>query len=46
MRLGEYLKYCREYYGLNQIAMAASLGISQSYLCEIEVGKKNPKKIA
>lgn len=36
------LKLVRQYHRLNQIQMASKLGISPSYLSEIEKGKKVP----
>ena len=45
MKIGDYIKHCRQYYGLNQEQMGKSLSISQSYLSEVETGRKNPKKL-
>ncbi|MCS1384816.1 helix-turn-helix domain-containing protein [Lysinibacillus sphaericus] len=45
MQVGDYIKHCRKYYGLSQEQMGASLSISQSYLSEVETGRKNPKKL-
>jgi len=40
--LGRALKVMRQFHNQNQTAMANTLGISSSYLSEIESGKKEP----
>lgn len=45
MQIGDYIRYCRDYFAMSQQQMAEELGISQSYLSEIETGKKLPKKL-
>lgn len=40
--LGEALRLLRSYHDISQTKLAAELGISRSYLCEIESGKKQP----
>ena len=40
--LGKALKLARTYSDLPQKDMAVALGVSQSYLSEIEAGKKSP----
>lgn len=36
------LRLAREFHNLNQSRAAEKLGVSQSFLCEIESGKKTP----
>ena len=40
--IGEVLKRIRKIYGFKAVEMSESLGISPSYLSEIENGKKQP----
>jgi transcriptional regulator with XRE-family HTH domain len=40
--LGRALKVMRQFHNQSQTAMASTLGISSSYLSEIESGKKEP----
>ncbi|MCA8909394.1 MAG: helix-turn-helix transcriptional regulator [Rhodospirillaceae bacterium] len=40
--LSEVLRYIRIFHGLSQIEMAQRLGISNSYLSELENNKKTP----
>ncbi|MCX7110696.1 MAG: helix-turn-helix transcriptional regulator [Proteobacteria bacterium] len=40
--LGEALRLVRSFHDLNQMELAQRLGISRSYLSELESGKKTP----
>jgi len=40
--LGKALKLMRSYYGISQTDLSENLGVSNSYLSEIESGKKQP----
>ncbi|MFM8331343.1 MAG: helix-turn-helix domain-containing protein [Candidatus Methylumidiphilus sp.] len=40
--LGEALRLVRSFHDMNQIELAQRLGISRSYLSELESGKKTP----
>ena len=40
--LGQALKLLRRYQGLNQSALAAKLGVSRSYVSEMESGNRTP----
>jgi transcriptional regulator with XRE-family HTH domain len=40
--LGRALKLVRSYHDLSQIDLAGRLGISRSYLSEVEAGRKTP----
>jgi transcriptional regulator with XRE-family HTH domain len=40
--LGEALRLVRSFHDMNQIELAQCLGISRSYLSELESGKKTP----
>lgn len=42
MKTDKGLRLIRGLYGLNQSQLAKKLGISQSFLCEVESGKKQP----
>jgi transcriptional regulator with XRE-family HTH domain len=42
VRVGEALRLIRQIHDVNQTSMAKQLGISNSYLCEIEKGNKEP----
>ncbi len=41
-KLGEALRLVRSFHDISQIELAHQLGISRSYLSEIESGKKTP----
>jgi len=40
--LGEALRLVRSFHDMNQVELAQRLGISRSYLSELESGKKTP----
>ena len=44
-RFGEYLKRLRKEKGLSLRQVEAEVGISNSYLYQVEAGKKNPPKL-
>lgn len=39
---GQALKLLRRYQGLNQVALAKKLGVSRSYISELEGGNRTP----
>ena len=41
-QLGESVRYQRELCGLTQLAVALEAGLSKSYLCDVEKGRRNP----
>jgi transcriptional regulator with XRE-family HTH domain len=41
-KLGEALRLVRSFHDMNQTDLAQRLGISRSYLSELEAGKKTP----
>lgn len=41
-QLGERLSYLRQERDLTQTALAARAGVSKSYLCDCENGRRNP----
>ena len=44
-RVGEKLKEAREKSGLTQKALAKKLGVAEKYINEIELGRKQHKKV-
>lgn len=43
MNIGKAIKFCRHIKNLDQSELAKKAGISISYLCIIESGKRNPR---
>lgn len=41
VKFGKLVKDARERHGLNQRELAEMLGITQPYLCKIEMGRRN-----
>jgi len=41
-QLGESIRYQRDIRGLTQLGLALEAGLSKSYLCDVEKGRRNP----